>query len=424
MLLMQPDNTAPPFLGFFPPSTDGTLLALIRNSSPEDPEYDSRSPAARAEQRLIALDTLEKLTLEGAHERAEQIVRQAMAEGKPFGIYLRNFLLGARVIEGRDDPYGRPQKLTLLNNDDVLMQKMIAEQTQSAIPFVAIANGAAEPGVIPVLSFSNQDWASAVETLIQNTGAVVMFFFTSSPGVVREFDLLQANGVADQVLIVISDYDPRRNHFSQVLLGSEEAVQAKRFDLEVPTDTSSVEDSLPANFTHRIHLRNEQDWKRVAGSLEDLMRRATPSSSRELPPLPRPNRPSPEALALAHRLALKQFNLAAELYKKGDGEAAENALICSVAFSHWSRDPLGRAFSFAELGSVARFLLKFPNDAISYYFLALDLLEKLLGTSKTAADLYRPLARSVAEFLQQLGDPKRAEYVLDRLTKSAIEDSQ
>src|SRR5437588_12966557 len=99
----QPDPSVKPFLGYFAPSTDGALVALINTSTPGHPERNSYSVADMAEQRFIALDVLEKSNVvDEQHAYAEGIVHTAGAIGKPFGLYLRNFVLGGRVVPGRN----------------------------------------------------------------------------------------------------------------------------------------------------------------------------------------------------------------------------------------------------------------------------------------------------------------------------------
>ena len=60
---MPPDRTLPPpppdfagvdapYLGYFPPVVDGTLVALVTTSRPDDPERTAMSVGALAEQRL------------------------------------------------------------------------------------------------------------------------------------------------------------------------------------------------------------------------------------------------------------------------------------------------------------------------------------------------------------------------------------
>ena len=147
-----------------------------------------------------------------------------------------------------------------------------------------------------------------------------------------------------------------------------------------------------------------------------LLQRAPASQAREMPPLPPQDLPSREILEQANQLALKEHDLATKAFTKGDGVAAEDAAIRSIAFSHWAHDRLGRAMSFMLLGSIERFLLKYPNEAVQSYFQALDLFEALLPSSDTANQAYEPLATQLALYLKELKDPKRAEAVLERLS--------
>jgi hypothetical protein len=161
---------------------------------------------------------------------------------------------------------------------------------------------------------------------------------------------------------------------------------------------------------------DSEDWSAINSLLDPLLQRARASQAREMPPLPPQARPSPELLKQASARALQEFDLAKAAFEQGDGVAAEEAVIRSIAFGHWSRDRLGRAAGFMMLGSIERFLLKYPNEAVSAYFLALDLLEALLPTSDLANTWYEPLATQLTAYLKELGDPKRADAVAERLS--------
>ena len=419
---MHSEPEIPPFLGFFPPVTDGTLISLVNASTPGHPAREALSPGALAEQRFLALDSLEQMKTHEGHEQAERIAREAVAEGRPFGLYLRNFLLGAQVLPGRDDPHGSPQVLTLASAGDVSMQKLIAGRKRDSIPFVSIANRAADGGPLPHLVLSNEHWERAAEILIRHAGVVVMYFLTLTPGVAREVELLRAAGAAERTLIVVAGEDPREDSMSttlRLLFGSPEEVEAD--GEQQPGEAAGTADHLasapPADFPHVVRLEGDEpeDWEVVARALDALIRSAVPSPQRELPELPPPDRPSPAALDIAREQAIREFDLGVQLFEKGEGEAAEDALIRSIAFSHWSRDPLGRAMAFMQLGHVERLLLKYPNEAVDAYYLALDLFESLLPSSETAVEVYAPLTQGLAAYLEELGDAPRAKAVLARL---------
>lgn len=424
--VLSPAETDPellPFMGFFSPSMDGSLVSLINSTKPGHWERESRSAGGLAELRFMGLENLEKYKVDELHAYAEWIAHEAVAREKPFGLYLRNFLLGAEVIEGRDDPQGGRQMLTMTTPDDGRMQQFLADQSvESLIPFISIANRAIDLSAIPSLVFSNDNWERGAEILVQHAAVIVLFFLTLTPGVDREIDLLRAAEARERTLIVVADEDPREttDMLFQLFKNREtedsgEPGQADRKEWQPERRTP------PSDFPHQVRLGSEpDDWKLVTETFNALARKAEPSRQRELPPLPPPDRPSRELLDRARARAVQELELATQCMEKGDGIAAEDALMRSIAFSHWSRDRLERAMAFTHLGSVERFLLKYPNEAVQSYLMALDLFETLLPTSETASQIYEPLVRQLATYLEELGDPNRAKAVLARLEKSNI----
>jgi hypothetical protein len=113
-------------------------------------------------------------------------------------------------------------------------------------------------------------------------------------------------------------------------------------------------------------------------------------------------------IAQARDRAIAECDAAIQHIGKRQGVQAEDALIRSIAFSHWAREPLGRAVAFMMLGQVERHLLKYPNETVSAFFIGIDLLESLLQSSKTAAAYFEPTVEELAKYLEELGDSKRA----------------
>ena len=90
-------SNLPPFMGYLPPVVDGTLLELMNMSYPDYPPRAGRTGAQLSESRLLALDSLRRFFKEKPHQRAAEIVGEAVLRQTPFCLYLRNFGLGARV---------------------------------------------------------------------------------------------------------------------------------------------------------------------------------------------------------------------------------------------------------------------------------------------------------------------------------------
>jgi hypothetical protein len=390
-------------------------MSLLMVSTPGHPEREAKTLGALAEQRFLALDVLEKLQAQErsiGHEAAERTVRAAAAERRPYGLYLRNFVLGARLMPGGDDRFGVPQTVTASSAMDARMQTLLAERAGD-VPFVAIANRAGDMGVLPRFELSNEDWEAAAGTLIAHAGVVVLFFLTRTPGVTHEIDVLRSAGAQARTLVVVADVDPRDEPLDRATRALFQVAEPSAAPAGQPVR------SPPDDFPHQVHVGGDSSSLEdaVQAAIDDLVRRACPSALSELPPFPHADRPGPDALAAAHRQAVAEFEAGMSAFERGDGVAAEDAAMRSIAFSHWARDPVGRAMALMLLGSAERTLLHYPNEAVDAYFLAMDLFEWLQESSETARTVLPRLVDELAAYLDELGDPRRAELVRNRLAK-------
>jgi hypothetical protein len=300
-----------------------------------------------------------------------------------------------------------------MSNVDTRMQSLLVERAGTGVPFVAIANRAGDFGALPHLVVSDADWLAVAEVLVAHAGVFVMFFLTSTPGVAREIDLLRAAGAHDRTLIVVADEDPRDSSMDQMvqLFGADGTAAAAP---EPPA--AERHRTPPADFPNQIHVPGDrsQAWDQIRSAIDDLVERARPSPAGELPPLPA-DHPGAEALAEAHERAVAEFDAATRLFDEREGVAAEDALMRSIAFSHWARDPLGRATALLQLGHVERHLLGYPNEAVQAYLLSLDVFGPLRDSSETARTAFAALVDGLAAYLEELGDSRRAARVRDRL---------
>jgi len=407
---MPEHDENPPFFGYFAPSIDGGLLSLLRVSTPGNPERERMSEGALAEQRFMALEVLEKQDLDLGHARAARVVARAVGAGAPFGLYLRNFDLVGRTEPGAVDPWGEPQVITLMHSTDVRLQRLVAEQAER-VPFVAIENRAADAGPFPRFICADEDWELCAELLIRHAAVVVMLYLGLTPGVALELDLLRQAGAQSRTLIVVGG-EPVTTTWLATLA---RAMGRRPLDDERPAPPA---DPPPADFPHVLTLREDEAARDTVAALLAAAQAPRPTVAAEDLLFPPPLRPPQPALDLAHGLALEEFGQAAKHVDAGELVPAEDALMRSIAFSHWARDRLGRLMAYVHLAAVER-QLHYPNDAVATFFLALDLAEALAPISETAAELRPALAEGLAAYLDELGDAPRAATVRARAVNYA-----
>jgi hypothetical protein len=412
---MPPDRTLPPpppdfagvdapYLGYFPPVVDGTLLALVTTSRPDDPERTAMSVGALAEQRFMALDALERGATAHTHVQAAVTVNRALTQGRPFGLYLRNFALGVTATQGGEDRFGTPQVVTIGYRQDRALQRLVADVAGDAPGFVAIANQAGYGEPIPSLVLANEQWEGVAETLIQHAGVIVVYFLTTTAGVCREFELLRAANAQQRTLLVVADEDPRSSGFEPLI-----DALARREPRPAPPPRAAPPDDFP----HRVDLVLGENDAEVRAALELRIRAAQPAATREPLPLPMPHRPPQAALVAARDRALAEFDVAQRHIEAGEGVAAEDALMRVIAFTHWADDPIGRAIAFFTLANVERRLLKYPNEAVDCYLHALRLFAGLQRSSELAREHFAPAREQLIAYLEEKGDRPRANWVRD-----------
>lgn len=412
------DEDVPPFLDFYPADVDGALSLLLEVSTPGTAKREAAPAQALAGMRFATLDWLEQHQARErarGHQAAERIVRAAAAAGRPFGLYLRNFVLGSTATSGGHDEHGSQRVITFVYPLDELMQSWLVERAGAKVPFVGIGNRAAVFGALPRFELSYRDWEAGAGTLIAHAGAIVLFFLTTTPGVAIEIDMLRAAGAQERTLVVVQDDDPRDDALERVVRN------VYGDGPEAAADGSSVPEPSrrqpPEDFPHRVHVGDASSaiGDALGAAIDDLVRRARPARPGDLAPLPRPDGPSADALAMAHRLAQAEYQAGGEAWKRGEGIAAEDAAMRSIVFSHWARDPLARALAFSLLGSVERNLLHDSTAAVAAFSLALDLFESIADSSPSARAALPHVVEGLAKYLDELGDHGRAELIRGRL---------
>lgn len=404
----QTEQDAPNFLGFYSAIIDGTLISLMNASTPGLPEYEQY---ARGTERLDTLDMLEKENIDAENTEVEEIIGKLISAGKPFGLYLRNFDLGARKHSTNRTVFNIPQIATTINAADNEMQHLLNRAFPGST-FVAISNPAYHTAIIPQVILSDDQWLNTAENFIKHAGFIVMFFLTASAGVSDEIALLRAADVQKRTVIVIAGDDPRNSRLEKSML-TFVGEPGEALTNEQDRSAASLHSMLP-DFPNIIQLGTTGAQDAFVDFMQGIIQAAEQTVNLHKFAIPPRPKPSAELLHYAHNGALNEFDNAKRLYAAGDGRSAEDACIRSIVFNYWAWDRLGRSLAFLELGHTERYLLKDDKHAVDCYFKALGLMVSIKEVSPTAKESYKILAAGLAEYLKSLGNLSLAQSVRDK----------
>jgi len=387
------DGKLPPFIGYLPPVVDGVLLELVNMSYKDYPPRRGRTGAQLSEDRKLAIDSLRLHFKNKPHQRAVEIVVNAMRQRKPFCLYLRNFGLGPRVYPARNDPFGLPQVATMmLTRFDGEMQERIQFVMSPVVPALCIRNPAGDSGVLPAFIVEDEEWEPLARTLVRNAGLIIMYFLSATSGVLEELDLIRSEGKQDATLIVIEEDDPFKDSIVEALF------QVQRN--EPPKVGAPMED-----FPHQVRRRAKEGWDAVEAKLAEMAHGNVPppvDASVELPVEFDPPKPLKR---FCTDMATKEFDAAMKLIEEKSYEEAEDVLTRSIAYAHWGRDTLGRAITLMTLGRLNLIGFNAKGDAGAYYEMALDVCEEIRATSPMAAQIY-PIIEQELEDLRAEAEAK------------------
>jgi hypothetical protein len=403
---LDPNQSAPAFFGYLPPTVDGTLLSLVNTSFPGDPERESMSYATLTEKRFIALDLVETSAptfsrMFASHVAAGRTVHQSIYEGRPYGLYLRNFALDATARPTKITQFGRPQVATIGFPGDKALQKLVIASA-GAMPFVSIFNRAGYLDEFPAFVLGNHEWEAVASVLIRDAALVVVYFLTVTTGVSREFEMLREAHAQEKTLVIEIGEDPREQARDLFQPGMLEDL----FGIDVTERTRP-----PPDFRHVMRYESAEGDAEVKAKIAAMVQKARASLSRELTPLPLPFLPSDEALGDARDRALQSYDEAMHHIGRGEAQAAEDALIRAIAYGHWAADEVGRAVSYLTLAGVEHKMLRYPREAWECYMAALRLLYALLERSPLARETYPQARRAALSFVAEHDDAKRAAWI-------------
>lgn len=235
-----------------------------------------------------------------------------------------------------------------------------------------------------------------------------------TPGVARELDLLRKAHAQQRTLVVTGGEAPSASWSAPI----GRALARMRVGRHEP-GTAPTAEPPPADFPNVLTLDHFVEPDDAANSRVDSLiaiaadqRRGPVNAPIRFPPAFRPDQAS---LSQAHTLALQEYDRAATLAGGNDLIAAEDALMRSIAYSHWARDPLARLSAYMLLGHVER-RLRYPNEAVQAWLMALDRAEALAPTSQPAAQARPVVAERLSAYLEELDAFPRAAAIRARAT--------
>jgi len=380
---MELDN-ADPLIGYLPSVVDGVLLELFNGSYKDYPPRRGRTGAQLSQERKLAIDGLRLRFKEKPHQRAVEIVTNAVRQVTPFCLYLRNFGLGARVYPARDDPFGLPKVATITpTRFDVDMQYRIQSVVSPVVPALCISNPSGDSGVLPTFIVEDEAWEPLARRLARNAGLLVMYFFSATSGVTEELKLIRSEGKHDSTLVVIEEDNPfKASADTATLFG----VQRD----EPPKVEASMND-----FPHQVRRLAGEGWGAVEAKLAEMAHGNLPPPADKQVVLPEEFEPPGLLKNFCSDLAMKEFDAARKLIEEERYEEAEDVLMRAIAYAHWGRDTLGRAMTLMALGRLNLIGFNAKGDAGAYYEMALDVCGEIRSTSPTAAELCPMIAQEL-----------------------------
>src|ERR1700683_1066452 len=207
------DGKISAFIGYLPPIVDGVLLELVNMSYKDYPPRRGRTGAQLSGSRIHAIDSLRVFFNQKPHQRAIEVVANAMRERKPFCLYLRNFALGPRVYPARPDPFELPQVVTMASNQvNTERQRRIKSLVSPRVPALSIRNPAGESGDLPAFIVADEEWEPLAHTLVRNAGLIIVYFLSLTSGVTDELELIRREQKQNATLVVIEEDDPFKDN--------------------------------------------------------------------------------------------------------------------------------------------------------------------------------------------------------------------
>lgn len=378
-------------LGYLPPSIDGVLIDLMRDSPP------NRDPLPLDEQR--ALDWRRAIALQVAHDfierrrqghdQAVEIISKAWQERTAFCLYLRNFGLGARGSESATKSEKEvikeitqvleegEQKPTFFNSKDPNLQSFLTEQVAPSIPVMAIENPIwdlrGHKGGVPKLVLDDAEWMSVAKAIVPAAHLIIFYIAHASTGVLTELEILR---------------DAERQADTVILLDSGEA------------DSTALPPLM--DFPHVLNWDvSESDRQRLVATVEEICSRRVIGVFDKFPQIMGRKGPPEILRRRANYVAHQSYLEAISHIEAGKFERAEDALVRCLVLCFCSEYSEGRARAFLELARLQYHGRNESSLSRGNYQRAVELYRREAPYSSSARDILPLVVKEYEEINSQ-----------------------
>lgn len=138
-------------------------------------------------------------------ESAESILQTCEETGQPYILYLRNFDVERHLSQIGPLEFGLGAKQAKLSTRRV--ENNILNCLNGAIPVLALPDPLDKVPMPGVYRFDNvsRDWVLFIERLIKGASFVIVYYSKITPGLMREFELLDQIGATNKTLVIIGE---------------------------------------------------------------------------------------------------------------------------------------------------------------------------------------------------------------------------
>lgn len=416
--MMLPFNGHSPILPFV---INYALLVLYQESFNLPPDLPDDERMSIDMGRSVTLFTLHQHFEAQTHEQAVEIIKGAWGRHSRFGLYLRNFSLGAQnttLPDGEEaEGAGGGDVVSMISMVDVRLQNAIVKHISPELPFVGIENPSYDPrhdGTLPKLSLLDDAWPKVVRQLIAAAEVILLCYDRPSPGVSAELGLIRKLG-RQQATVVIQ---PAGEAASSQNLMTSLRRQAQTYGAFIEDPREAMAAGAPPAPPNLGDFTNVVLWDERAGSLRRLKKAVceiTPQHGRvrftKRAPAPAAPRPPSELELLADSIIQDGLTLAGEKFRRGNPVLAEDILTTCLAWSFWGDIAEARAVLFLSLAAIQlrQEKVRYAAENIRR---ALDIVERLRSPDlPTLLETFKDVAAGIKRY----GDNSVARKILKRV---------
>ncbi len=324
--------------GYLPPVIDGLLVELTNGLVQKLFLLDEKHKCMSLHQ-VCNLQAIQRYFQLSRHEEAVNLVIDTMKTDGKFGLFLRNFELGASmgpVVSPQESSYSDNQsyQVTLHKTLDTEFENTILGELNTEIPWIALENPVdlrSEHG-LPKLITDESNWLEVVAGLI-DCSSVILFYISDihAPGIKEELKILANQNAFNRTLVLIND-EHTSNH-------------------------------VPDSFS--VLLWNPLNIKTLRSLIKNIISTTQPPE-KEIK-IPSSNRIPSELRNNAKKLAKCYIEEALRCLKKEDYLETEKYLYWGLANAFWSEIPELRLFGFKLLAELFAYVYKDNKSAEVIY---------------------------------------------------------